>query len=42
MTTRFVGEPAAIIGGPAAFLLSRLLRSPQVTTYMLTARWAGG
>jgi excisionase family DNA binding protein len=37
-----ITEPAAIVGGPAAFLLSRFLRSGPVIACMRTARWFGG
>lgn len=39
--SRFI-EHGALISGSGAFLLSRLLRSPQVVAYMRSAGWLGG
>jgi excisionase family DNA binding protein len=41
-TVRLITEATALVSGSGAFLLSRLLRSPQVTTYMRSAGWLGG
>lgn len=38
MEPRFIGEPAAVIGGPAALLLSRILRSPHIRRVLDTPR----
>jgi hypothetical protein len=40
--SHLITEPTALISGTAAFLLSRLLRSPQVTAYIRSAGWVGG
>jgi excisionase family DNA binding protein len=40
-SSRFV-EHGALISGPGAYLLSRLLRSPPVAAYMRSAGWVGG
>lgn len=40
--TGFINEPAAIVSGPAAYLLSRLLRAAPVVAYIRGARWLHG
>ncbi len=42
MTARFVGEPAALVSGPSAYLLSKLLREPPVAAHIRRARWLHG
>lgn len=42
MSTRFVSEPAALIGGPGAYLLSKLLKEPPVAAFIRDARWLHG
>ena len=40
--SRFIAEPPAIVSGPAAYLLSRWLRSPSATASLRAARWLHG
>jgi excisionase family DNA binding protein len=40
--SRLISEPSAVVGGSAAFLLSRLLRAAPVIAYMCRAGWVGG
>jgi hypothetical protein len=40
--SHLITGPAAVITGQAAFLLSRFLRTPQVTECMRSAGWLGG
>lgn len=39
MSSRIITEPAAIVAGSGAYLLSRLLRSPSVLAYIRNAGW---
>jgi excisionase family DNA binding protein len=40
--SRFIAEPSAIVGGSAAYLLSRWLRTPSARTSMRAAQWLHG
>jgi excisionase family DNA binding protein len=42
MTTAYIPGPAAVVNGTGAFLLSRLLRSPQVAGYIRDNVWLHG
>jgi excisionase family DNA binding protein len=39
---RFIEYPAAVVTGPEAFLLSRVLKAPSVVAFLRRARWFHG